>query len=421
MKKISKIILGASLFFSVIFTGCFDPVYWGVMKDVAPEDPTVSGTIPAITRYTVGSEEFLAVNADGGLRYKNVNSKRHGAWRTFGNLPFSLVHFNYYGGNDYEGEQIIKVVANSTYIYLVTAFYEKTTEGNSRPSAIKLWAAQMKLATGSTDVWELNGTWTNVITDAYGSRDYFPVYEYANGTEHRSAFNVFQTNDITATNRHVYIRTGSTDSYAKSAGISEPKYYEVTGTTAPTTPLTIGNYISSTDINTPYPTGGVDINNAIYFGGVKFLTTNGAVTNGTELYFGSGSTLIYYDGTTLSSTVNAQGVISALVLCSDAILIGEGSDSGSGGIQRCILDTTTNPGKSRPSAIRYFETNADSQITKHYQVNSMISTDVSPLSETSSTIYAAIDFPGTSQNASASYSTIGLWSYYPNRGNWNRE
>ena len=39
------------------------------------------------------------------------------------------------------------------------------------------------------------------------------------------------------------------------------------------------------------------------------------------------------------------------------------------------------------------------------------------LKEIDSDLYASISFAGTSLN----FSNIGLWSYYPDRGNWNRE
>ena len=42
--------------------------------------------------------------------------------------------------------------------------------------------------------------------------------------------------------------------------------------------------------------------------------------------------------------------------------------------------------------------------------------------EAESSLYASINFYGTgSSSSSVSYTDVGLWSYYPSRGNWNRE
>ena len=43
--------------------------------------------------------------------------------------------------------------------------------------------------------------------------------------------------------------------------------------------------------------------------------------------------------------------------------------------------------------------------------------------ELESTLYASLGFSGSgsSTTASVNYNRIGLWSYYPSRGNWNCE
>jgi hypothetical protein len=41
--------------------------------------------------------------------------------------------------------------------------------------------------------------------------------------------------------------------------------------------------------------------------------------------------------------------------------------------------------------------------------------------EAQSSLYATITYRGAGTSSSATPANIGLWSYYPLRGNWNRE
>lgn len=120
MKKNIKItttlILAALIAF--LFTSCFDPIYGVIRTDVKPEKATVSGhNINSIARYTVDGQEYLALAANGGLRYKKADAEGHGHWATYSGLPFSLPHNDFDSGNTL-GELILKVVADSDTLYL---------------------------------------------------------------------------------------------------------------------------------------------------------------------------------------------------------------------------------------------------------------------------------------------------------------
>ena len=58
MKKILKT-LALSLLFIPFIAGCKAPVFYEIMRDVAPEEATVNGVITSITRYKSGTEEKL--------------------------------------------------------------------------------------------------------------------------------------------------------------------------------------------------------------------------------------------------------------------------------------------------------------------------------------------------------------------------
>ncbi len=85
-----------------------------------------------------------------------------------------------------------------------------------------------------------------------------------------------------------------------------------------------------------------------------------------------------------------------------------------GGITRSELEDGV------PTGTTSFSTNASTQITSGYHVFALLNVDPSE-NETDSALYAAIGFAGSGSSTGVAYSSIGLWSYYPSRGNWNRE
>ncbi len=87
-----------------------------------------------------------------------------------------------------------------------------------------------------------------------------------------------------------------------------------------------------------------------------------------------------------------------------------------GGIERVELDTTGKPS----SELGSFSNNAQNQFLNSYIVSCLLSVDPSK-NEADNTLYAAIESTGTGNSSNVSYSKLGLWSYYPDRGNWNRE
>ena len=91
MKKIAILTLMTSL---LLFTGCWSPIYEAIREDVKPEDPTVSGNIGTITRYTAGGTEYLFLAADDGLRYKQKDKNSHGEWGTY-SIPFGLHSYDF--------------------------------------------------------------------------------------------------------------------------------------------------------------------------------------------------------------------------------------------------------------------------------------------------------------------------------------
>ena len=210
-------------------------------------------------------------------------------------------------------------------------------------------------------------------------------------------FNIFCTNDVDNSKRSAYLRIGD-------------KVYKLDGTTFPTSETETGNFNSV-----------VSDDNAIFF------ESTASVKNGDYIYWGEGSKLYYSKDTSNPKAegnkklaLDAGTDISCLAVTSDSILIGRGDFSNSliskGGIAKTSLDSDGKPGNS----LKSFSTNATSQLASVYQIYTLLVADPTK-TELDASIYASMGFKGSGSSTSVSYDNIGLWSYYPARGNWNRE
>jgi len=415
MKKNLLVKLAASTFilFGLVFTGCQDPIFEAIREDVPPEDATVSGNVSFITRYTAGGEEYLVLAADDGLRYKQKDQNYHGAWTTY-SLPFELHHYDY-DSSSHSGEQILAVLADSSYLYLITAIYDHTSiEGTSYPSTINLYA---KIINASNSKWDDSGDWTKVPTTV-NEFDIFPIFVSTSSVElYYSGFRVFQTNAPQKAHRAAFIRSEDLDNNVF-------KYYKLNGTSAPTE-VTATVEASLID---PSPSSDSDYIptalSVVYFGGdYKFFTSPASTTNetytadATYYYYSNGdSRLCYSDGVTNNeaNAINTEKVISCLAVTADSILVGHGkAPSTVGGIDRVNLSNGIPTGMGSFSDIN---SNAKFQITSDYMVLALINATPEK-TEVESGLYASITFHSTSNN----FDNIGLWSYYPERGDWNRE
>lgn len=351
MKKILKT-LALSLLFIPFIAGCKAPVFYEIMRDVAPEEATVNGVITSITRYKSDTEEKLVTFSSDGLIWKDADGTAHGQWSCF---PDS---------NQLSGK-IIKTAADNSNLYVVTiTFHEDVEKGLNLPDAATLWCYN-------------NGKWYEVKT---------PKLNPGN-------FNIFCTNDVNNDNRSAYLRIGD-------------NVYELNGNTFNETNQTKeGNY------------------NSVVSGGNSsaiFFESTASVKNGNYIYWGEGSKLYYSKAEGKKTLALDAGTdISCLAATKDALLIGRGDFSNSliskGGIAKTSL-TNGVPGNSLES----FSTNATSQLASVYQIYTLLVADPTK-TELEASIYASMGFKGSGSSTSVSYDNIGLWSYYPARGNWNRE
>lgn len=355
MKKTIKSFI-YSILALTLFAGCKAPVFYEIMRDVAPESATVNGVIRSITRY---GDNLYTYSSDG-LISKSKDASQHGEWKS--------VKFDELGKKEF----ILKTAANKDYLYVLTVSYtEEPVAGLNIPNNFKLWAYK-------------DNAWTEVS----GASE-----EMKYDTEKKQTnFNLFCTNDETVTNRHAYLRI-------------DDDVKELSGTSLGSTAAT-GKY-----------------NSAVWFGNIHFFESAASVATTNAVYWGKGSELWYATYTDLSDkkkALNAGTNISCLAATNDALLIGRADYSSSmytkGGIAKTSLDSAGKPGDK----LIDFTTNAPSQLASSYQIYTLLCVD-STIPETQASIYASMGFKGSGSSTSVSYDNIGLWSYYPTRGNWNRE
>lgn len=394
-----KEFLALMVFSTIFFSSCQDPIYFEILKDVPPTEATVLGNITAITRTTVANEEYLVINSVDGIRYKKHDGDNHGQWVTFTNPPCVFKVSYDETTLEFTGEQLLKVLSSEDTLYAVTAVYSYSQEsGTSIVDYIKLYGINLSS-------WQDNSEW-KIIIDKDKSKQYFPLV--MNSSDYQeSQFAVFQTNAPMKEHRFVYIRSGN----------SSPVYYKLDGLSAPakeTVTLTDGTSSLA--------------NSAVYFDSkVLFFKSPASTTNET---YSQKATRYYYaiDGTLYgndanNTTINKKFIdigsqISSLAVCSNSILIGLGDFSktnSTGGIKRVLL-SNGNPN----SYTSEFDSNASYQFTSSYMINCLLNATPGE-SENNSCLYIANSFSGNNSTSNASFKNIGLWSYYPSRGNWNRE
>jgi len=444
MKKINKVISITAILsiFAISFTACFNPVFYQVNQDVVSESAMVSGSINSIARYTVADQEYLVL-AGGqelsqdlkGLLYKKVEadktaeSNAHGQWKVYPieNLPFELHHYDYYDVQNHVGEQIIKVVTGPEYLYLVTATYTNNSElGTNCPEKINIWATIITDWATST-----KADWINLMEGDAATRDdqiaYLPLYDDSEYTN--SAFNILSTNAPIKENRSVYIRSGNgTEAfpvrYFKINGteiseITDVHFLAATILEDKTKTFTELSTSSSTVlINTVVSVNGSDL----FFAGANGVTTNETYSTNASLYYVSLDDYVVY-GSSYSDpvkTVKVGSTIASLAYCKDAILIGCGSYISSSSTADAGIEKVQLVDDIPALSLGNFETNAQSQLLSSYIVMTLLNATPEN-TELESTLYAGINFAGTATSTQATFKNIGLWSYYAQRGNWNKE
>lgn len=446
MKKIFlSIISTVVLISSLIFISCSDPVFYYISKDVPSESATINGIIRSIARYTIDDTEYIVTVSSKGIVYKPVaynegsnnyswdeSTQEHGTWTKISadELPFTM-HYYDYTNAEHHGQQILKVVADEENLYVVTVEYNiNSDEGTSCPKAFYIWT--VKPTESEKGKWNTlsASNWTEILDENDEIDKTAAIYEYGDYTY--TGINVFSTNSAQKSERKVVLRIGNGSSYSiDKDGNSTITYYEISNETINSSAFTISadEILDSDSAGDSVNVNGIAIlDGTTYYATTQSLTTNATFeTQATAMYWGNGSSLYYQlSGGEATKSVDASYTITSLAICEDAIIIGRGQNSSSylsssGGVEKVQFTTESGEYTNIPeSSLGTFETNAQTQLLSSYLVQTMFNSTPGK-AELDSALYASLYFIGSGSSTSVSYNNIGLWSYYPSRGNWNRE
>lgn len=123
------------------------------------------------------------------------------------------------------------------------------------------------------------------------------------------------------------------------------------------------------------------------------------------------------------NNMSTTAPIISLAVTNDSVILGtgynrsQGSSNGHGyGAFHLELSSDGKPAEKTSK----FSTNADNVMCNPYYVRLLLCTDPSK-GESEADIYSSLDYILTEGNSGTSIKNRGLWSYFPSRGNWNRE
>ena len=91
------------------------------------------------------------------------------------------------------------------------------------------------------------------------------------------------------------------------------------------------------------------------------------------------------------------------------------ASNGSGAV-RIEIDQST----GKPTKTGSFTTKADNVMRSPYIVRALLAVDPSK-KETETSIYSSMDYIYTATSAGTNSTNRGLWAYYPEKREWNRE
>ena len=397
----------------------------------------------------------------------------HGKWFKTGS-GISSLSYDYYG-EKFNGEYIVKTASEyngtkSTLYALSTKWGKNDDYGRNIPTEFKLYSMD-----------KIDGTWSPVSEANIYLKNCFATGKDSNyGTD--LTIQLFCTNTPKIENRRAFLRLGREDKWFNavdekgntievdciifelSASELTPIYYSKRTKQSDSTYLKEIYKNSSLASSKPETlssktVSAVEMQGEVYF--LPFIGSTGNSTpesDGTFICYGSGTNAFYFtksgyealdgkftakkivNGTETDETVNTivafwtgrkdssgkvaerpselkevglstnNDIISASA-SKDDILFGTRGN----GVFRALIKEGGSIEKTNE-----FISNTSSIMASPYIIRMIFTVDPSKDGATTSR-YSAMDFIYTASNAGANDSHRGLWSYYKERGNWNRE
>lgn len=239
MKKILS--LSIILTFAILFTGCFNPVFNDIRKEVKLNDASVVGSVSHMARVKNNGKEYLFA-ATGVLYFSQINAETENSdWYLCNISNFSTVKYDAIN-RVYSGEKILQVAADSNNVYILTEKY--ISEDEIQVSGRKLYqtAIANALSKGS-QTWEeisVSGTYPKVIfctNEEGGSTEAYVTY--TNGSTRNLSdinnevgndyFGAAKFNSKTVFHKTSAITTNGTVLYKSSESYGEIDYVDKNG------------------------------------------------------------------------------------------------------------------------------------------------------------------------------------------------
>lgn len=478
MKKIiiGVFVLAVSLFG---FTGCYDAIYQNIRDEIELTTQKMPGFINNIARYNNGGEQYLFLT-NGVIKYKNAKYAEHGKWNELsGNgLPGS-VHY-VFEDTKFKGFYFSKIIADQKYVYAL-GFEPTYDTDNSRnvPKELKVYYTEPVLEDGGLKMqWKEITELSNKINEYQNEIDKIDDDNYGMAI----SCHLFGTNSVNPEHRVAFLRVGGGSPYLGNARNEKSVLYRLDGETINPEAEVSSDSSGSDSGDYCYSEFDLDTLSVVYFGGkyhfMNFLnaetnegTTDSSGTARTEptyVYFGDYGHNLYYfsvddfnvrpeefkkmfkypmakyrldkvkefvtaptnllskngESSGYLENVSDSNVIS-IAVTSDSLLLGTGSNrsldqnasNGSGAVRIKIDPSTGKPAETKPVS---FETNAGSVMRDPYIVRALLAVDPSK-KETETSIYSSMDYIYTATSAGTNSTNRGLWAYYPEKREWNRE
>ena len=384
MKKILFTIISA-IFAISTFTSCNDPIFPTIRNEVALEEAQISGFINSIVRY---KDELYLQN--GRIFKKPQSESTHGKWVLDKSSTISDLYYDYYEQSFY-GTYIVKLASDQNYVYaLCYDFAKKDNEGLNEVKDIYLY-----YKTNSTDWIKSTGTLQTELTKIAANYTNLEDKSYEM-TDKTKTVTILCTNTPQESHRFAYIKIGT-------------KLYQLDGTEI--------SEINAENDNSEIVSAMYINGNTYFFKHLACGTNETATTDATRGYYADGKNLHYFLASEVAAeqhakieTKSEKNIIS-LAISKDSILLGTNEN----GVRRVLLDS-----EGIPSETTTYISNSAEIMCMPYIVRTLFST-YPEKTEAENTLYSSLEFRWTETNSGAQYSNIGLWAYYPERGNWNRE
>lgn len=411
-----KLVVGLTALSVFLFAGCFNPVFENIEKEVPLAKGKIAGTVNSIVRFDDAAGAHLVCSNGETVFYKNCGNTRSlngdSVWISAKNNSFTGVAYSYEQG-EYLGQYILKTAADDKYVYVLTVEICDNGDGETSPSYYHLYYADVCPAE--------NGEW--VWTPVEGAQAIL--------NEGGTSVTVFSTNDVEVSNRKAFLRGSKNTIYKLDSKIEDAiDASDITmgDGSSYSEDKTIKSALSLSDSEVVFFTTLASVKGAdCYYYAVDDTSSKaGTIYNNTDIFMkknGEAAVQIYKPRS--SSGKNDGKPVMSLAVTGDYLLFGCGeptsSVTGDGGIYHLSLGKINSESSQAPlSDPDAFVTNADATLTQYYEIRSLLVEDPEQL-ELDASIYASITFKTAGNSISVSYENKGLWAYYPERGNWNRE